>query len=336
MGRVEDALRRATEAQGAEAPTADRPGIVDMAFPSEDPSDVQFAPEASEPLPPAPEAREPVKIAAAIDADDPYDIPLQSESAGQTTEDGAAPPEGEPSEGAETSPGLSTKLVGDERMLTTSREQYRRLAASLHHLQEIHGLKVVLIASAVAGEGKTLTAANLALTFSESYERDVLLIDADLRRPSLARTFGIPSIPGLSDGLLRDFDGKLPLQQVSDRLSVLPAGRSTPDPMAGLTSERMKQLVTEARAAFDWVILDTPPIGLMTDASLLASIADGTVLVVKANSTPFDMVRRAVEALGQKRLLGVVLNRATTPSHGDKYYDYYHYAPSGPEPVAAE
>ena len=97
---------------------------------------------------------------------------------------------------------FSAKLVGDDRMLTTSREQYRRLAATLHRIQATSGLKVVMIASAVAGEGKTLTAANLALTFSESYEQNVLLIDADLRRPSLARTFGVPSSPGLSDGLL--------------------------------------------------------------------------------------------------------------------------------------
>jgi protein-tyrosine kinase len=297
MGRVEEALRRAAAGTAAEPSAVETAeGVVDTNFPEESGAKSTTAPTGQDDL----ELRAP---------------------------DAAAE---EPS-----TPGSSTKLVGDERMLTTSREQYRRLAAALHHMQAINGLKVVLIASAVAGEGKTLTAANLALTFSESYEREVLLIDGDLRRPSLARTFGIASMPGLSDGLVRDYVGKLPLQQVSDRLTVLPAGRANPDPMAGLTSERMKQLIAEAREAFDWVIVDTPPIALMTDANLLSAIADGVVLVVKANSTPLMLVKRAVDALGPNKLLGTVLNRATTAGQGDKYYDYYHYAAS-PETGAGE
>jgi capsular exopolysaccharide synthesis family protein len=345
MGRVDDALRRAAEGVADEAPKVDGPGVIDTSFPSESSSDEAVPFERSAVAGGSAGTREPLSAldqaaafddqpAPSFDPDNQVPAPAAEPTERTVGEEHAVVPNGASGSGA----GLSTKLVGDERMLTTSREQYRRLAASLHHMQEVSGLKVILIASAVAGEGKTLTAANLALTFSESYERDVLLIDADLRRPSLARTFGIPSMPGLSDGLVREFDGKLPLQQVSDRLAVLPAGRATADPMAGLTSERMKQLVNEARAAFDWVILDTPPIGLMTDASLLSAMADGVVLVVKAGSTPYEMVRRAVEALGSKRMLGVVLNRATTASHGDKYYDYYHYnyAPSTPEPAAAD
>jgi receptor protein-tyrosine kinase len=222
---------------------------------------------------------------------------------------------------------MTAKLVGDDRMLTTSREQYRRLAATLHRMQATNGIKVILVASAVAGEGKTLTAANLALTFGGSYKKKVLLIDADLRRPSLARTFNLPGSPGLADGLLRGHEGPLPLHQISPLLSVLTAGRATPDPMAGLTSDRMHQLITEARDAFDWCIVDTPPIGLMTDANLLSSIADGTVLVVKAGDTPYHLVRRAVEALGQETILGIVLNRAIEGHHASKYYAYYHYAP---------
>jgi Mrp family chromosome partitioning ATPase len=115
------------------------------------------------------------------------------------------------------------------------------------------------------------------------------------------------------------------VQQITARLSVLPAGRPTPDPMAGLTSVRMRELIQEARQTFDWVIIDTPPVGLMTDANLLSAIADGTVLVVKANSTPYHLVQRAIDALGREQLLGAVLNRATEQHRGDKYYDYYKY-----------
>ena len=143
---------------------------------------------------------------------------------------------------------LTGKLVADESMPPGCREQYRRLAAVLHHSQAASGMKVVMIASAVAGEGKTLTATNLALTFSESYRRRVLLIDGDLRRPSVHVVFGIQSVPGLSDGLAAVEPRKLPLHQVSERLAILPAGRPTSDPMAGLTSERMRKLIDEAQA----------------------------------------------------------------------------------------
>ena len=228
---------------------------------------------------------------------------------------------------------IRDRLVPDQNMPAACREQYRRLAATLHHGQVDTGLKVVMIASAVAGEGKTLTATNLALTFSESYHRSVLLIDADLRRPSVHGVFQIPGAPGLSDGLM-DLEHKtLPLHQVSERLTILPAGRPSSDPMAGLTSVRMKRLIGEARETFDWVIIDTPPVGLMTDANLLAAMADGALLVIKAGATPYQVVKRAVDAIGRDRLLGVVLNRTVHGLlNGHKYYDYYYGHDPKPTP----
>ena len=224
---------------------------------------------------------------------------------------------------------LAQKVVVDDKMSPTSREQYRRLAATLHHAQAANGLKVILIASAVAGEGKTLTASNLALTLSESYQRSVLLIDADLRRPSLNTVFSIERRSGLSEGLSSFKEERMPVLQLSKQLSVLVAGKPSQDPMASLTSERMRRLVAEARESFDWVIIDTPPIGFLPDANLLASMADGSVVVVKADSTPYPMVTRAIESLGPDRVLGVVLNRATVSSHPARYgYSYdYNYGP---------
>jgi protein-tyrosine kinase len=219
---------------------------------------------------------------------------------------------------------LAAKIVVDQKMMPASREQYRRLAATLHHHQAATGLKVVMIASAVMGEGKTLTAANLALTLSESYQRTVLLIDADLRRPSLNTVFRMNGAPGLAEGLTSRQEKKLVLHEVSSWLSMLPAGRPSSDPMAGLTSGRMRRVIDEARTLFDWIIVDTPPIGLLTDANLLAAMVDGAVLVVHAGSTPYDLVKRAVEAIGTDRLLGVVLNRAEARAHSYGYgYDYY-------------
>ena len=224
-----------------------------------------------------------------------------------------------------TSPDVASKVVVGSEIPPLSVEQYRRLAAYLHHAQADRGLKVVMVASALPGEGKTLTASNLALTLSESYQRRVLLVDADLRRPSIHQVFSLPNMSGLTDGLRAVEPRKLTVVEVSPQLSVLPAGRPDPDPMSVLTSERMQQVLDEARDRFDWVIVDTPPVGLLPDAHLLAAMVDGTLLVVRAGATPARAVTQATHVIGRERLLGVVLNRVdeASLSHGGYYYSYY-------------
>jgi protein-tyrosine kinase len=220
---------------------------------------------------------------------------------------------------------IDAKLVVDAETPPIAREQYRRLAATLHHVQAERGIKSVMIASALAEEGKTLTAVNLALTLSESYQKRVLLIDADLRRPNVHNAFGIDNILGLSDVLRARDDQRLPLFQVSSRLSVLSAGKPNPDPMDILTSSRMIRILDEAGANFDWVIVDTPPVGILTDANLLAAMVDAALFVVAAGRAPYAIVRKAIDALGRDRILGVVLNRADSKlvSQNDYYYRYY-------------
>ena len=217
------------------------------------------------------------------------------------------------------------KIVLDAAVSPQSREQYRRLAASLHHAQALSGIKVIMVTSAVVGEGKTLTASNIAMTLSQSYKKEVLLVDADFRRPSVHAVFGIPAYPGLAESLTPDQTQKIRVRLVSSGLGVLTGGRPTSDPIAALTSERMRQLVQEARNTFDWVILDTPPVALISDASLVSSMTDGALIVVKAGQTPWDLVERAVQAVGRERTLGVVLNRATGQLPSTGYYDYYDY-----------
>jgi len=215
----------------------------------------------------------------------------------------------------------SGRLIIDEDIPPASREQYRLLAASLHKMQAANGTRVVMIASAVIGEGKTLTSANLALTFSESYQRRVLLIDADLRRPSLHLLFGLTNASGLSDSLTAHRRA-YPVQTLSPRLSILTAGRPGADPMAELTSDDMKRLVQHARETYDWVVIDTPPIDVLPDASLVAAMADAAVMVIRAGVTPYDSVTRAVEAVGRQKIAGVLLNGATQP-HSHSYHRYY-------------
>lgn len=221
------------------------------------------------------------------------------------------------------------KLVVSNTVPQALREQYRRLAANLHHAQEEAGIKTLMVTSAVPDEGKTLTATNIALTLSESYRRRVLLIDADLRRPSLDEVFMLPKGFGLNEALTGRADRKVSIVQVSRNLSLLPAGAPDSDPMSTLTSDRMRNLIKEASSAFEWVIMDTPPIGILTDAKLLGTMVDGALLVVRAGRTPADLIQRAVDSLGKNRILGVVLNRAERRGSGaqDYKYDYsYYYA----------
>jgi capsular exopolysaccharide synthesis family protein len=216
------------------------------------------------------------------------------------------------------------KLVINANISPLAIEQYQRLAAVLHHAQANRRIKRVMVASAVAGEGKSLTATNLALTLSESYRRRVLLIDADLRRPALHETFQIPNLAGVSEWLQGDDVGPMPLVEITPNLSLLPGGRPNPDPMAGLSSERMKQVLQSASERFDWVILDTPPIGLLPDGSLLAAMVDTVVLVVGAGTTPHAAIQQTIEEIGHARIIGVVLNRAATAAQ-QRYGAYAYY-----------
>lgn len=220
---------------------------------------------------------------------------------------------------------LIGKVVGTEGFSAAALEQYRKLAATLHRVQDEHNLQVVMTASCLPGEGKSLTIINLALTLSDSYQRRVLLIDADLRRPTVQRVFKLPTITGLDDGLKAEADRPMPLIEVAERLFVLPAGRPDPDPLSGLTSDRMGRLIQQARGVFDWVLIDTPPVTLLPDANLLAANVDGVLLVVRAGKAPYHLVKRTVETVGHERILGVVMN-AVDHRHDRNaggYYEYY-------------
>lgn len=207
-------------------------------------------------------------------------------------------------------------------------DQFRSLAATLHHAQQDREIRALTVTSAASGEGKTLVSANLGLTLSQSYNRRVLLIDADLRRPGLHEYFPVPPDAGLSGalGAIRE-GGAVAVHEITSRLALLPAGRSLRDPVSLFSLDAMHRLVAAAAETFDWVILDAPPVGMLPDASLLSNLTDAVLLVVQAGRVRYDLVQRTVESLGADRIFGVVLNRVPerdlVSSFGRDYYAPY-------------
>jgi len=218
---------------------------------------------------------------------------------------------------------LQGRLVSDPDTLPVSVEQYRRVAAALHEYQQQHALKTIMVSSAVPKEGKTLTALNVALTLAQSYHSRVLLIDADLRRPSIQQSFSLPDGRGLGD-VLAAGGGPLPLVEVATGLSVLPAGKANKDAVGLLTASCFRTLIADAASQFDWVLIDTPPVGALSDARLISNLAEGVLFVIDAQSTPYDLVKRAIAELGPERIVGTVLNRIEPRSLPvNDYYGYY-------------
>lgn len=209
-------------------------------------------------------------------------------------------------------------------------DQFRRLAATLLHVQRSDKLRTVMIASALAADGKTTTAINLSLVLSESYRRRVLLVEGDLRRPAITRVTGVPTEGGLSEALKARDERRPSLIQLTETLTLLPAGEPDSEPLSALTSPRLQALLQDASEKFDWVIVDTPPLALTTDATLLCPLVDGVVLVVRAGRTPLDTITHAIDALGRDRILGIVLN--ASPDAAATGYGHYYSEPAAVVP----
>jgi protein-tyrosine kinase len=196
-------------------------------------------------------------------------------------------------------------------------EQYRKLALTLQRSANVVESRVVLITSALAGEGKSLTAANLALTLSTSYRLRVLLVDGDLRRPTVGRIFTERTLQSECAAIGMKVFG------VNSQLSIaVPDGEGAADPISALNSTQMRTLIQWGRDHFDWVVIDSPPAALVPDSTILAPLAGGVLLVVRAGATPADAVRRAISGIGHERILGVVLNRIAE-HHADGALQYY-------------
>jgi len=200
-------------------------------------------------------------------------------------------------------------------------EQFRSLRTRLLEAGERENKRAFVITSAGAGEGKTLTALNLAWLLAQSDGSTALLIDADLRQPCAADYLGIQTEFGLSEVLTGDSrltQAIVKLQPAG--LHILPGGAAREDVAELLSGPRFGRLLEEARKLFDYIIIDAPPLGVFTDANLLINRADAALLVVRAAVTKYSAVERLLEQLPRERMLGVVLNRAERKPEDTSYY----------------
>ncbi|MGG5359056.1 MULTISPECIES: CpsD/CapB family tyrosine-protein kinase [unclassified Enterococcus] len=202
-------------------------------------------------------------------------------------------------------------------------EQYRTIRTNIQFASPGgQQIKTIVVTSSGPGEGKSTTAANMAVVFAKSGQR-VLLVDADLRKPVLYKTFKLTNISGLSTilstaGNIADEVQKTPIEN----LSVLPSGPKPPNPSELLNSPRMDQLLAEAKDLYDVIIFDMPPVVAVTDAQIMASKTDGTLLVVRENTSRKESLTKAKELLdmAQAKVLGVVYNGAEHSKDAGYYY----------------
>jgi capsular exopolysaccharide synthesis family protein len=206
-------------------------------------------------------------------------------------------------------------------------EQFRSLRTKILEAGERMQMRAFVVTSAGIGEGKTLTALNLAWLLAQTEGVRALVIDSDLRRPCATDYLGIDAQVGLSEvlgGQLRLEDAIVRLEPAG--LHLLPGGRPRDDVAELLSGPSYARLLTEVRRMFDYIIIDAPPLGIFTDASVLMSRADGGLLVVRAGKTRYSAVDKLLEQMPKERLLGVVLNRTEEqPDEASYYYQHRYY-----------
>lgn len=215
------------------------------------------------------------------------------------------------------------KLVSWLAPKSVASEQYRSLKAKIFQMRGTQRLKTLLVTSATASEGKTLSSINLALTIAQEIDQKILLIDTDLRRPSVHKVLGIPAEKGLSALLcnLLSPDEAI-LQTEIPNLCVTVAGSIPQNPAELLNTQHMRNFLSFASERFDWVILDSPPLVPLADSEFLSSAVDGILLVVRAHHAPASMVIKSAETLKGKNVLGVIFNCSDQVTSSSYYYYY--------------
>lgn len=217
-------------------------------------------------------------------------------------------------------------FIVDKSPRSIPAENYRALRTNIKYSSYDKELKTILVTSSEPGEGKSTTAGNLALSFAQE-EKKTIIIDCDLRRPSLHKKFQISGQNGLSEIVvekrLDKEKRKKCVYEYNEYLDVIPSGKIPPNPSEMLSSKIMEELLDRLKKEYDYIIVDTPPIHAVTDAQVLSTKVDGVLLVVRAGKTKKDSVIAAKESLEKvnAKILGSVLNGVEQSK--DKYYYYY-------------
>lgn len=226
----------------------------------------------------------------------------------------------------------SAPLLTDLGGFAARTEAFRLLRTNLQFIDLDHQPRCLVISSAVPGEGKTMTSTNLAVALAQT-GRNTLIIDADLRRPRVASTLGLDPAIGLTTALVgkTEIHDAIQVHEASG-LHVLASGAKPPNPTEILQSKITHDLIRRLRSSYDMVIIDAPPLLPVADASVLAKLADGVIIVVRHAKTTKDQVNEAINRLNQvgARLYGVVVNMVAKRAIGSYYYYYYEEtSPSG-------
>ncbi len=215
-------------------------------------------------------------------------------------------------------------LIDVSRPHEAPMEEFRTLRTRLNHMKTLQPIHSIVVTSASPAEGKSLSAANLALAQAHLAGNKTLLADFDFRRPIVHTLFGIDRSPGITDYLM----GKVPLHKAIRKIAgtnlyVMPAGEAVINPLELLNLPEVKFMMDRLPELFNWVILDSPPLLFAADASLLGTLCHGTLLVVRIGHTTIDSVTRAMQSLCNNNVLGILVNGAR---RGELYskYTYYH------------
>jgi capsular exopolysaccharide synthesis family protein len=215
-------------------------------------------------------------------------------------------------------------------------EQFRGLRSKLYQYRDQAQLKTILISSGVPAEGKTFVAANLAISLARNKNDKVLLIDGDLRSPSLHAILGAPDIPGLTEYLAGTAEPCEIMQRCQNpslidtgqvrsisNLTFIPAGAGGDNSSELVANHRIEELIAILSPHFDWILIDSPPILAFSDAIDLARAADAVLLVARGSVTPYDVAQRAQAAFSNSRILGFVLNAVKDVPINSAYSYYY-------------
>lgn len=255
----------------------------------------------------------------------------------------SSPPEAEGPLGQEGPYGVFDSIPRpeiDNPFLVTARddnspaaEQYRKLKSAIVKLAQLGKFdKSLMVTSAIGGEGKTLTSLNLAITLAQEFDHTVLLVEADIRRPTVMKYLGMEASVGLTDCVLDGLDvGEVLVKTGIGKLSILPAGRPVPNPVELFSSNRTQQLLAELKNRYNdrFVIVDTTPILPFAEPQFIANAVGGVLFVVREGYSPLDKVNRALALLKNHNLLGVVCNGMSQVAALGNYYGYYgHYGQS--------